>query len=489
MFRSPEAVQRTVEEQFGRRRVLVVGDLMLDVYLWGEVGRISPEAPVPIVRLSRRKETAGGAGNVLLNLAALGIRASAAGFVGDDEPGRRLLALLDEAGISTASITTCAARPTVSKTRIIGSHQQMLRIDEEVSKPADASDVDRLLDSVHRELATGVEAVVLSDYGKGALPDRVCRSVIDEGKRRNIPVLVDPKGRDFRKYAGATALTPNRHEFDVVVGGEGFDEPTFRDAAHRLRADLDLRYLIVTRSEKGVSVFEEEGDEDFPAVAREVFDVSGAGDTMIATLTAAMVAGHDVDDALRLANMAAGVVVGKVGTAPIHRDELLGEILEDPLAALSSKVSNLENLLHRVAEWRSKGEKVVFTNGCFDLLHVGHVTLLAKARREGNRLIVGVNTDRSVRALKGPERPIVTENDRALVLAGLASVDAVILFDEDTPLRLIEAIRPEVLVKGSDYAETEVVGADVVKANGGKVVLVRLVEGRSTTRMISRQKS
>jgi D-beta-D-heptose 7-phosphate kinase / D-beta-D-heptose 1-phosphate adenosyltransferase len=488
MFRSPEAIQQTVEEQFGRRRVLVVGDLMLDIYLWGEVGRISPEAPVPIVRLSRRRETAGGAGNVLLNLAGLGIRPSAAGFVGKDEPGRRLLALLDEAGIATRSITTSETRPTVSKTRIIGSHQQMLRIDEEVSDPAESADIDRLLDSVRQELASGVEAVVLSDYGKGALPDRVCREVIAEGKRLNIPVLVDPKGRDFRKYAGATALTPNRHEFDVVVGGEGFDESGFRSAAHQLRADLDLRYLVVTRSEKGVSVFEELGDEDFPAVAREVFDVSGAGDTMIATLAASLVSGLDVDDALRLANLAAGVVVGKVGTVPIRREELLTEILADPLAAQSQKVYQLDSLLQRVAEWRSKGERVVFTNGCFDLLHVGHVTLLAKARREGNRLIVGLNTDRSVRALKGAERPIVTENDRAQVLAGLASVDAVVLFDEDTPLRLIELIHPEVLVKGSDYAETEVVGADVVKAYGGKVVLVGLVAGRSTTRMISRQK-
>ena len=486
MFRSLEAIQRTVGSRFGGRRVLVVGDLMLDIYLWGEVSRISPEAPVPIVRLSKRRETAGGAGNVLLNLASLGLKAVALGFVGDDAPGRQLLTILDEAGVETGPVIASGSRPTVTKTRVIGGHQQMMRIDDEVSGPAEPEAIDSLIAAVRRELRGGVEAVILSDYGKGALPDRACRAAIDEANRLGIPVLVDPKGRDFAKYAGATALTPNRHEFDAAAGEGPLDEPAFRAAAHAMRARLGLRHLVVTRSEKGLSVFEEGGDEDFPAVAREVFDVSGAGDTTIATLTAALVAGHEIDDALRLANLAAGVVVGKAGTVPIRLADLAAEVRADPLDEQSRKVRGPDDLMVLLAEWRARGEKVVFTNGCFDLLHVGHVTLLAQARREGDRLIVGINTDRSIRALKGPQRPIVTETDRVQVLAGLASVDAVILFDEDTPQRLIEAIRPDVLVKGSDYTDATVVGADFVREAGGQVVLVRLVEGRSTTRMIAR---
>ena len=347
MFHSLGAIRRTLQAGFDGRRVLVVGDLMLDIYLRGEVSRISPEAPVPIVRLSSRAETAGGAGNVLLNLAGLGISARAVGLIGDDPAGIRLLALLEQAGVDVGSVVSSTSRATVTKTRVIGGHQQMMRIDEEVSGPADSSDVDRMLAAIRLELAGGVDGIILSDYGKGALPDRACRLAIDEANRLGVPILVDPKGRDFRKYAGATALTPNRHEFDTAVGASGVDEPSFREAARRLRAELGLRYLVVTRSEKGVSVFEEGSDEDFPAVAREVFDVSGAGDTMIATIAAGLVAGHPIDDSLRLANLAAGVVVGKLGTVPIQMGELSAEVMADPLAEHSRKVCDLDGLLER----------------------------------------------------------------------------------------------------------------------------------------------
>lgn len=262
-------------------------------------------------------------------------------------------------------------------------------------------------------------------------------------------------------------------------------EPAFRDAARRLRGELGLDFLAVTRGEKGVSLFDGRDDRDIPAVAREVFDVSGAGDTLIATLAAGLSAGLDLDDAVQFANVAAGVVVGKVGTSPIRRDELLAALISDPLAMQNEKVCGLEGLLRRVAEWRTRGERVVFTNGCFDLLHLGHVTLLASARREGHRLVVGLNSDRSVRALKGESRPVVVEGDRARVLAGLASVDAVIIFDEETPAQLIESLRPDVLVKGSDYAELEVAGAARVKGWGGRVVFVPLMEGWSTTRILT----
>jgi D-beta-D-heptose 7-phosphate kinase/D-beta-D-heptose 1-phosphate adenosyltransferase len=378
------------------------------------------------------------------------------------------------------------ARPTIVKTRVIGGHQQMIRIDEEPSSPVSAADHDRLVEAVRRCLEDGFDAIILSDYQKGTLSERFCRCLIDEARRRAIPILVDPKGRDFRRYARATALTPNRHEFEAAVGLVDSGQAAFQDAGHRLRNELELDFLLVTQGERGISLFDTRGVSDFPALAREVFDVSGAGDTVIATLTAAIVAGLNLDDALALANMAAGIVVGKLGTTPIQRDELRDAIQGDQFAAHLHKVYTLEALIERVADWRSRGERIVFTNGCYDLLHVGHVTLLARAQREGTRLIVGLNTDRSVRALKGESRPVVTQADRAQVLASLASVDAVVLFDEDTPLHLIEAIHPDVLVKGGDYSETQVVGAQLIKSWGRRVMLVPLVEGRSTTSLLTR---
>jgi D-beta-D-heptose 7-phosphate kinase/D-beta-D-heptose 1-phosphate adenosyltransferase len=486
MFTAPETVRRAVEERFGRGRILVVGDLMLDVYLWGEVSRISPEAPVPVVRLSRRSETPGGSGNVLLNLAGLGLEVAAAGFVGDDETGSRLVRQLEQAGITTDGVVSWKGRPTIVKTRVIGGHQQMIRIDEEPTTPVSPDDQDRLMEMACHRLEEGLAAIILSDYQKGALSERLCQCLIAEARRRGIPILVDPKGRDFRKYRHATTLTPNRQEFEVAAGLGDQSDGAFADAGHRLRGELGLDFLVVTEGERGITLFDERGAGRFPAVAREVFDVSGAGDTVIATLTAGIVTGLGVDDALALANLAAGIVVGKVGTTPIDRGELLDALRADAAAAHLQKIFTLEALLRTVAQWRARGERIVFTNGCYDLLHVGHVTLLARAQHSGTRLIVGLNTDRSVRALKGDSRPVVNQGDRAQVLASLSSVDAVILFDEDTPLRLIEAIRPDVLVKGGDYSEEQVVGADEVKSWGGTVLLVPLVEGRSTTKMLSR---
>ncbi len=484
MFGSFEAVRSAIARGFGGGRVLVVGDLMLDVYLWGDVARISPEAPVPIVRLVRRSEVAGGAGNVILNLTGLGLEAVAAGFVGDDEAGGRLRRLLAAEGTDLGGLVSWAGRPTITKTRVIGGHQQMLRLDEEAPTPPSEAEVARLRDAALGLIDDATRAVVLSDYAKGALPEAVCRDVIDAARRRGVPVLVDPKGRDFRKYAGATTLTPNRQEMEVAAGVDGNAE--MLAAGRELARALGLDYLVVTLGDKGIRLFDDRGAHDFPALAREVFDVSGAGDSVIATLTAGLVAGLDLDDALRLANVAAGVVVGKVGTTPIRAAELLDAVRAENVAESFEKLCDAGELARRVAAWRSRGERVVFTNGCFDLLHVGHVTLLARARREGDRLVVGLNSDRSVRALKGPSRPVVTEEDRARVLAGLSSVDAVALFDEETPLRLIELLGPDILVKGGDYTEEGVVGGDVVKARGGRVVLVPLVEGRSTTGMIAR---
>ncbi len=486
MFRSPEAVQAAVSGRFGGGRVLVVGDLMLDVYLWGDVARISPEAPVPVVRLTRRSETAGGAGNVLLNLAGLGVDASAAGFIGDDDAGRRLRGLLDRAGVDGSSLVTWGGRPTITKTRVLGGHQQMLRLDDEAQAPPPEAEADRLLQAVLPLLDATIRAVVLSDYAKGALPERVCRALIAEARRRGIPTLVDPKGRDFVKYAGATALTPNRHEMEVAAGIDGHDDEAMHRAGRRMLGELGLDFLAVTLGERGIRLFDADGSRDFPAAAREVFDVSGAGDSVIATLAASTAAGIELGDALRLANLAAGVVVGKVGTTPISARELLDAMRTEQLVEQSHKVCDADELARRAAGWRSRGERVVFTNGCFDLLHVGHVSLLARSRREGDRLVVGLNSDQSVRSLKGPTRPVVAEGDRAQVLAGLASVDAVALFGEETPMRLIQAVRPDVLVKGGDYAEDQVVGGEFVKSYGGRVAIIPLVEGRSTTGLIAR---
>ncbi|MFO0956143.1 MAG: D-glycero-beta-D-manno-heptose-7-phosphate kinase [Isosphaeraceae bacterium] len=479
-------LRKAVADRFGGRRVLVVGDLMLDAYVWGEVARVSPEAPVLVVRLDRRTANPGGAGNVMLNLAALGIEARAAGFVGRDQAGEMLVGLLDQAGIRTAGIRRWDDRPTITKTRIVGGHQQVLRLDEESDAPVPDAAIDALLASAFVQLREGVDAVILSDYAKGTLTPGVCRAVIDEARRLGLPVLADPKGRDYSKYSGATTLTPNRHELEAATGLPAILDEDIRAAAARLREHVALDFLVVTRGEHGIGLFDGRGARFFPAMAREVFDVSGAGDTVIATFTAGLVAGLPIDEALHLANLAAGVVVGKIGTVPIDRGELLDAIRTEQAIEQSDKVADLDNLLPRIERWRANRDRIVFTNGCFDLLHVGHVTLLAQAKALGDRLIVGLNSDASVRRLKGETRPVTSESDRAHVLAALGSVDAVVLFGEDTPLRLIEAIRPEILVKGGDYAEDEVVGGDFVRSHGGRVALVPIVEGRSTTRIVNK---
>jgi D-beta-D-heptose 7-phosphate kinase/D-beta-D-heptose 1-phosphate adenosyltransferase len=483
-MKAPETVYHVVEEGFGRKRILVVGDLMLDAYLWGEVDRISPEAPVPVVRLNRRSATPGGSGNALLNLVGLGIKAVAAGFVGDDASGHQLVRLLAEAGVSTDAVVTSTDRPTTTKTRVICGQHQMLRVDEEETSQIDSVESKQLLDRVRVELAAGVAAVILSDYAKGVLTEELCRVIISESRERGLPVVVDPKGRSFAKYAGATTITPNFREFQVVTGVEHLEGPEFLKAARQLRDELGLEFLVITCGDKGIKYLDGDRLIHHPAVARQVYDVSGAGDTVLATLTAAVVAGLARDAAVQLANLAARVVVAKLGTTPIQRGELLDTIRSGNLTAHSAKVCDLATLMRRLAAWRMQNERIVFTNGCFDLLHIGHVTLLAKAKEEGDRLIVGLNTDRSVRALKGESRPIVAQNDRAQVLAGLTSVDAVVLFDEPTPIDLIDQVRPDVLVKGGDYLGCQIPGADLVRSRGGVVSIIPLVEGRSSTRIL-----
>lgn len=478
----------TVKQGFGARSAwaLVIGDLMLDRYLWGEVERISPEAPVPVVLLKNETECAGGAANVAANLAGLNIPTRLAGFIGDDENGTRLQRAIAELGVDASGLVKAERHPTIAKTRILGGHQQMMRLDQEDRAQYSDTDMHNLLAALRHQLAEHPAVVVLSDYAKGVLTPALCQTVIAEARKHGIPVLVDPKGRDYEKYSGATALTPNKRETAEACGISMHDNEALLAAAARMRESLKLDFLAVTRSEEGVSLIEEGHTLHIPATAKQVFDVSGAGDTVIATLAAGLIAGLERRQALHLANLAAGVVVGKVGTAPIKYEELLHELMVEDSTQQADKVCTLEALLARVAAWRAAGQKIVFTNGCFDLLHAGHVTYLEGARNLGDRLIVGLNTDRSVSALKGPTRPVIHEADRARVMAALESVDAVVLFDEDTPLDLIRAIRPDVLAKGSDYSEDQVVGGNDVKSWGGRVALVDLVPGRSTSRIIGK---
>lgn len=467
------------------RTALVIGDLMLDRYLIGEVERISPEAPVPVVLLKQENERAGGAANVAANLSLLGIRTTMAGIIGDDAEGRALLDMLRELNIDSA-IVTSQQRPTVTKTRILGGHQQMMRLDKESRLAFTESENNALHEQVSQAIAQKPDVIILSDYAKGVLSDALCQAVIAQAKALGIPVLVDPKGRDYTKYQGATALTPNKKETSEACGIDAMDTDRLLQAAADLRDHLGLKFLAVTRGEEGISLLEQNEAIHIPAAAKQVFDVSGAGDTVIATLAAGLVHGLSHRQAFELANIAAGIVVGKVGTVPVNREELLAELISQDSVEQADKICELETLLGRVRQWRQQKKRIVFTNGCFDLLHAGHVTYLEAARKTGDKLILGLNTDRSVSALKGPSRPVIHEADRARVLAALEAIDAVILFDEDTPLQLIDAIRPDVIVKGSDYSEDQVVGGKEVKSWGGKVALIDIVPGRSTSNIIEK---
>lgn len=468
------------------KNALVIGDLMLDRYLVGEVQRISPEAPVPVMLLKNTIERAGGAANVAANLSLLGINTSIIGFVGQDSESVTLLKLCAELGINVEAVYQSNTRPTITKTRVLGGHQQMLRIDQEDAQKFSQEEIEAILQKVLPQLTHSIDAVILSDYSKGVLSEAVCQQVIERANSLNIPILVDPKGRDYQKYRGATALTPNKKEASEACNVDLNQTEALLDAAQSLKESLDLDFLAVTRGEEGISLIEDAGFTHLSATAKQVFDVSGAGDTVISTLAAGLMYGLSPSLALNLANIAAGIVVGKVGTVPITRDELLNELLRLDNSSQANKICDLSTLLKRVNDWRQQKQTIVFTNGCFDLLHAGHVTYLEAAKRSGDKLILGLNTDRSVSALKGPTRPVIHEQDRARVLAALEAVDAVILFDDDTPLALINAIKADVIVKGSDYLESQVVGGTEVKSWGGKVVLIDLVQGRSTSRIIEK---
>ncbi len=472
-------------KQFGNSKshALVIGDVMLDRYLIGSVGRISPEAPVPIVLLNAQNERAGGAANVAANLALLGIKTHLIGCVGDDLEAASLSKLIADAGIEN-NLLTSKSRPTIAKTRVVSGHQQMMRLDQESSAAFTADETAALQANIHAALAKNPAIVILSDYAKGLLSLDICQSIINTCHTQKIPVLVDPKGSNYSKYIGATALTPNKKE-TAEACNTNINDADLIAKASALKSCLNLQFFAVTRGEEGITLIDDTAHH-LPATAKQVFDVSGAGDTVIATLAAGLMGGLAPLAALQLANLAAGVVVGKVGTVPITQADLIEALQAEQGSEQAHKICDLAQLMAKVDTWKKQKQKIVFTNGCFDLLHAGHVTYLEAAKKRGDKLILGLNTDRSVSAIKGPTRPVVHENDRARVLAALESVDAVILFDEDTPLNLINAIKPNVIAKGSDYSASQVVGGREVQSWGGEIALIDLVEGRSTTGILNK---
>ena len=472
-------------ESFENLSILVVGDLMLDEYLWGNSDRISPEAPVPIVNITGEDLRLGGAGNVANNLLSLGCQVRVASVLGEDADGRRLQELLQARRIEVDGLVWDSDRTTSRKSRILASNQQMLRIDREVCTPISAADEERLLEKV-RQMLPDVQGILLSDYLKGVLTERVVQEIIALGRAAALPVVIDPKGTDYRKYRGATLLTPNRKETQLASGIPMVDESSLRRAGRQLFDELELDALVVTRSEEGMTLFLPNGQEEhFPTLAREVFDVSGAGDTVLASLGACLAAGVSVNQAARLSNLAAGIVVGKVGTSTVSPEEILEELSHQHKDS-DLKIRSAASVKRLLESERQKGRTIVFTNGCFDLLHVGHVKYLQKARRLGDLLVLGLNSDASIRRLKGPKRPLIDQDERAHILAALDCIDYVVIFDEDTPLELIREVRPHILVKGGDYQADQVVGKDVVESYGGRVELITFVDGKSTTNIVEK---
>lgn len=467
--------------RFDKAQVLVVGDLMLDRYWQGPTSRISPEAPVPVVKVEQHEDRPGGAANVALNVTALGAGVSLVGLVGKDEAGKALEKQLQSARVHCAFSVT-ESEPTITKLRVISRHQQLIRLDFEEPFSHDYSDA---ITEATSPLLSNVGVLVLSDYGKGTLSD--CQQLIAEAKAQNVRVLVDPKGSDFARYRGATLLTPNLSEFETIVGHcKTEDELVSRGQA--LAKELDLDALLVTRSEQGMTLIRADREElHFPARAREVFDVTGAGDTVISTLAAALAAGEDLPNAVALSNIAASIVVGKLGTAAISAPELRREVSKEQGA--EKGVMSEEQLLIALADARSAGETIVFTNGCFDILHAGHVGYLEQARAQGDRLVLAINSDESVSRLKGPGRPINPVERRMTVLSGLEAVDWVLYFDEDTPERLLEKVRPDILVKGGDYGIDGVVGGEFVNSYGGEVRVLSFLDNCSTTAIVEKIQS
>lgn len=460
-------------------KILVVGDLMVDTYLWGEVDRVSPEAPVPVVRVAREEKRLGGAANVVNNLVALGCSVGVGGVVGLDALGEEVRAMLKKRGVNAQGVVGDAARPTIEKTRVMGRNQQILRFDRELTTPLSSESTDALKKYLS-EVVGQYHGVIVSDYGKGLVEKTLMAHLINLCDINEIPLVVDPKGSHYGKYKGVTCITPNELEAATVTRNSINDDDMALAAAQALQKELGLPSLCITRGARGVLALHGNEHHFLPARAREVYDVTGAGDTFISVLGAMMGLKADFFEAVETANYAAGVVVGKVGTATITAREILAASEGTP------KIYSFSEIKEAAEELKNTGKKIVFTNGCFDLLHTGHVQYLQASRKLGDVLIVGINSDDSVKRLKGPERPVINEEDRAHMLAAIAAVDYVVIFPEDTPLNLIDSVQPDILTKGADYTVEQVVGHELLKKWGGEVKLIDLVENRSTSNLIQR---
>jgi len=479
-------------ENAGHPRILVVGDLVLDRYVWGEAERISPEGPIPILRVTSEEERPGGAGNVVSALAHLGARVSLCGVIGDDRPGAALANQLAALCDDQAGMLKEAGRPTTVKTRYIGyvqsarrGIQHMLRVDREITTPLTRETEEEVLEYLTAAISRQ-EAVVLSDYDKGMLTERILRRTIELARERGVPVVSDPKiGRSYSVYSGSTVLTPNRYETQLATGIAPHDADSVRRAAQALIAMADSQYVVITLDRDGMFLAGvDEPGMHIQMQPREVFDVTGAGDMVVSVITLMLACGATIREAATLANVAAGVEVAKVGAAPVSRTEILADLLGGD--GIGGKLKTIEEAARMAQEARRTNRKVVWTNGCFDILHVGHYEYLKFSRRQGDLLIVGLNSDDSVRRIKGPHRPITGEAERARILAALDVVDAVVIFDEDTPEQMIGTIQPDVIVKGADYRKEDVIGGAFVESYGGRVVLAPIIEGISTSDIVQR---
>lgn len=487
MIGIPKGVMNFDFSSFDKCRILVIGDLMIDEYLWGKVDRISPEAPVQVVSVVRDSCTLGGAGNVVNNLVALGVKVSVASVIGAGDNALLLLKLFKDLGVDTTGLVQTPTRPTTKKTRILAGHQHVLRIDRETKQEISQAHVAKLVQFV-KERIHNFNMVLLSDYGKGLFTEKLLRQLIDAAKQNKKTIIVDPKGLNFRKYAGATAITPNKKEASLAAGIEIVDDASLMVAGQKLLQDTPVQKVLMTCGKEGMVLFEHDKKPyRISAKARQVFDVSGAGDTVLAVLGAGFASGASFRQAAALANVAAGIVVGKVGTAPVSREELK-RALDPSVGALAAKQKNLSDLIPIADRLRAEGKTIVMTNGCFDLLHIGHIKLLSASKKMGDVLIVAIDDDESVRALKGKDRPIIGAQERLRIISALDCVDYVTLFSTNELEHLIEAIRPDVLTKGSNYTTETVLGRDIVERSGGCVALIPITEAVSSTRIINQIK-
>jgi len=481
-----DATLISLVETLSNARVLCVGDVILDHFHYGHVDRISPEAPIPVLKLERQDTMLGGAGNVVRNLVSLNASVRFISVVGNDHDGREVERLLSLQGVADIPLIDNGPRRTSSKSRYLADGQQMLRTDRETVFALDSDVEERLIAAAIAAMAE-CNVLVLSDYKKGVLSRTVIATLIEAARTSGLQVIVDPKGSDYSLYKGAGVVTPNRRElFDATsLPVDGDDE--IITAARKLITGNDIGAVLVTRSKDGMTIVP---GADAPchlgAEAKEVFDVSGAGDTVVASLAAALSTGADLETAAKLANVAAGIVVGKVGTAVASANDITQALHHQDLSSAEAKIMTLDHAIDRIEQWRRRSQTIGFTNGCFDLLHPGHISLLEQAAQACDRLVIGINSDSSVKRLKGEERPVQSEAARAAVMASLSHTAMIIVFSEDTPLELIEAIKPDVLIKGADYTVETVVGADIVQSYGGRVVLAELAAGHSTTATIAK---